>query len=168
MDGWCRNKSDGKSMKLFVSQKLGRTGNGPPTMLCDMLKALKIFTAFACIVCFILNSFETFKKFFQGSKLVITSTQEHHDLPLPEIILCQESAFSDMDSEGIMRWSKEKYINQTIDPEEIGLKNLTLWSGGGEEKLYENYTKGYLNTMFNGRCLTINIHQKVSKVDQTL
>ena len=122
-----------------------------------MLRALKVFTALACIVCFVFNSFETFKKFFDGSKLVVTSTQENHELPLPVLILCQESAFTEMDNEGIMRWSIDKYLNRTTDPAEISLKEL--WS----TRVYHsvNYTLGTLNTMFSGRCLTVTINQTV-------
>ena len=123
-----------------------------------MLKALKVFTALACIVCFVLNTFGTFKKFFDGSKLVVTSTQENNELPLPVLLLCQESAFTEMDSEGIMRWSKGKYLNRTTDPAEISIKKL--WSTRVDYLV--NYTLGTLNTMFSGRCMTITIHQTVS------
>ena len=61
-----------------------------------------------------------------------------------------------------MASSKEKYLELTADPKDIDVK-ISSWADEREQDL-ENYTVGTLNTMFNGRCLTIAVHQRVSAV----
>ena len=126
------------------------------------LKALKLGTAIACTLCFIINSFVTFQMFFKGSSLVLLSIQENSELPLPVMILCSQSAFKAVDQDGIMGWSKEKYLEQTMDPFKIDVNVATFNRANGQRIELENVKLRKLNTMFSGSCLTIDIERRVS------
>ena len=128
-----------------------------------MLKALKFGTVIVCGVCFILNSLDIFYKFFKGSKLVLQTTKANPELPLPVMVFCGKSAFKEIDLEGIMGWSKERYMQQTADPTD-GIKSLQVhsfeWATGQRTRI-DAVKIGHLNTMFAGRCLTVEIQRKV-------
>ena len=79
---------------------------------------------------------------------------------MPTIIICNGSAFNKLEEKGIMYLSKEKYLDLTIDPTSI---NTTFKTYGwrGETNDVKNVKVGTLNTMFDGRCLTIDTQHKV-------
>ena len=131
-----------------------------------MLNALKAGTVLVCTVCFILNSLETFHKYFKGSQLVLQSSQAEAELPLPLLVLCPESAFREVTKDGIMGWSKQQYLEETTDPANIKVANIKLWkmddASQDDSEDMDSYKLENLNTMFTGRCLTIQFNQTVS------
>ena len=60
----------------------------------NILRLLRAAALLACLTGFVLNSGETFEKYFNGSTLVLSSTEDmQKDLPLPVFVICNYSAF---------------------------------------------------------------------------
>ena len=111
---------------------------------------------------FIVNSFGTFYKYFSKATLVLSWTESHHSwLPLPVFLICNQSAFKNPHHVS-SPWQMEEYTRQTRDPSEI-LHQVSIFSplNHSRQEYPADYKASELNTAFQGRCVSIQLEEKV-------
>ena len=127
---------------------------------------LMVVSLALCLAGFIYNTYGTFDKFILNAKLVVTSSEDSDEpLPLPDFVLCNETAYKKYPTKGKSHiWQEVKYLELTRNPEEIfldlskGLKNSS--STEQNDKIIHKRTN--LSTAFQGRCSVIHTHKTVS------
>ena len=115
---------------------------------------LVIATLFLCLGGFLYNTYETFYKFITGARLVLTLSTSQSQLPLPVFVLCNHTAYKELPIGNNTIWQQEKYLELTRDPLNM---LFDVKDGNG----VVSYTAKELHTTLQGRCLAIEIHQKV-------
>ena len=127
-------------------------------------QALRAVTLLLCLTGFVLNSYETFNKYFKQATLVLSSTQHWKtELPLPVFVLCNISAFKETPANSSI-WRASQYLDMTRNPKEI-LSNIHLYNPTSKSILLNpsSYTTEELRTVYFGRCLTIKLTNNVLK-----
>ena len=123
----------------------------------EIYKMVKISTYILCLGGFIINSFETFQKYIQKTTLVLSSTQEATELPLPAFVFCNGSSYQQFTNVSIYR--KEEYLKQTRDPTTY-LERIYFY--GSDQNLDNNlYSETALLSSLFGRCLAVQLRKKV-------
>lgn len=139
---------------------------------------LKLFLYLACGICFVVNSYSTFKKYFDHSTLILTSNQHYDQLPLPVIVLCRHQAYKVHER----NLSTTSYINVSFDPMGIinkdnALKCFNVMSYGHDHTTdwismadmeKEGWNLELVNTAVRGRCLALHTTKKVICYEGTL
>ena len=88
---------------------------------------LVVVSILLCIGGFVYNTYDTVVKFIRGGKLVLTTSKSFAKLPLPVLVLCNHTAYKDIQYDNTTIWHQHRYLELTRDPEEI-LLNLTVHS----------------------------------------
>ena len=70
---------------------------------------LRITIAAACVILFILQSYQEVDKFFKGMTSMAIRTEVQNDVPHPSIIVCPKEGFK----EGVFPMTTEEYLNLT-------------------------------------------------------
>ena len=132
---------------------------------------LKYVTISGCLVAFILNVYGTSKAYFNDATMVLTSTQnDRTKLPLPILLICYSSPFKHFPQHRIREYKNnyEEYYNLTENLDNLLLEVAISTRQQSHEKTWQNVpfnriSMKELNTQYMGRCLSIQVPQKVSK-----
>ena len=131
----------------------------------NVYTTFKILLYTTCTLGFVLNSFATFKKYFDNSTLVLTSQQRHDRLPVPVIVLCRPQAYKSHDR----NITHESYINVTFDPWGIidsiyAVVPTEQDSVDIGDKFEENgcgWEIQVINSIVRGRCIALHYKEEV-------
>ena len=112
-------------------------------------KGLKVLTVLVCLFLFVLNTWNIFEDFISGSTVETSSL--HHPpsdkLQLPNIVLCNYSAYKNTSTYG----SVEQYLENTLNP---WAYILGVWPNN-TNKSNKNWKFQPIYTVFSGHCLAI-------------
>ena len=134
----------------------------------DVFIVLKYVTISGCLVAFILNVYGTSKAYFNDATMVLTSIQnDRTKLPLPILLICYSSPFKHFPQHRSI-YNDEEYYNLTENLDNLLLEVAISTRHQSHEKTWQNVpfnriSMKELKTQYMGRCLSIQVPQKVSK-----
>ena len=76
----------------------------------SIFTVLRIAIAAACVILFILQSYQEVDKFFKGMTSVAVRTEVQNDIPHPSIVVCPKEPYK----EGVFPLTMDKYLNITF------------------------------------------------------
>ena len=119
----------------------------------NFVKILKVVTLIFCVVAFVLNVLSSIENYMNDATVQQSSTQlDRTRLPLPAFLICNGVGYKDSEVE--LPWEEKDYFNLTRDPDDFDVKVIT--NEEHDPPLDPNdYTLRVWNTVYDGRCLSI-------------
>ena len=134
----------------------------------NIYKLMMYSTLLVCLICFAANSFTTFKKFFYGHTLVLTTVRTYDALPMPLITICTRQGFKSKYRDDTL--SVETYNNVTFDPHNLivnlfvydpqWMTSLKVLADG--RNISQDWIKTVISSPVRGRCMALQYTRKVS------
>ena len=124
-------------------------------------------TLLVCLICFVANSYTTFKKFFYGHTLILTTMETYHALPVPLITICTRQGFKSKYRDDIL--SMETYNDITLDPyalivnlfeyDDKQMSSLQVTTDRRNQR--QDWKMTALSSPVKGRCMALQYKKKV-------
>ena len=124
----------------------------------NIFTVLRITIAAACVILFILQSYQEVEKFFKGMTSMAIRTEVQNDIPYPSLVVCPKDPFK----HGSFPMTTDEYLNLTYSSEEIieNIDPLPL--------IYEPINVTEIATFGEGRCVLLEVPDNLVHSDWTL